>query len=149
MDTEESQGLAISAIDERLMLSADFIIANLTPIRGIAADVGTAFELGFMCARGCPAYAYSNTTRGHFERTRRYYDDVVHVDMDGQHRGPDGLAIDDFEMIDNLMRMAGSKPATALSSPGTSRRTGCSSISTPSRNASALPRETSSAKKSR
>ena len=101
MDTKKSQGLAISAIDERLMLSADFIIANLTPIRGIAADVGTAFELGFMCARGCPAYAYSNTTRGHFERTRRYYDDVVHVDMDGRHRGPDGLAIDDFEMIDD------------------------------------------------
>ena len=45
-------GLAISAIDEKLMHQADAIIANLTPFRGLAADTGTCFELGFMCAQG-------------------------------------------------------------------------------------------------
>ncbi|MGO4838189.1 nucleoside 2-deoxyribosyltransferase, partial [Rhizobiaceae sp. 2RAB30] len=58
-ETRKARGLAISAVDERLMSSADFIIANLTPFRGIAADVGTAYELGFMRARGCPAYAFT------------------------------------------------------------------------------------------
>ena len=45
-------GLAISAIDEKLMHGAHAIIANPTPFRGLAADTGTCFELGFMCARG-------------------------------------------------------------------------------------------------
>ena len=41
LESKHELGLAISAIDERLMNSADAIIANLTPFRGIAADTGT------------------------------------------------------------------------------------------------------------
>lgn len=102
-ESKKARGLAISAIDERLMLSSDLIIANLTPFRGISADVGTAFELGFMCARGCPAFAFSNSVKSHFDRARSYYRGAVQIDSGGQHRGADGLAIEDFEMIDNLM----------------------------------------------
>ncbi len=102
-DTKRAKGLAISAKNERLMLSADLIIANLTPFRGIAADVGTVYELGFMCARGCPAYAFSNTTSSHFDRVLGYYGRAVERDGQGGHRGPDGLAIEDFDMVDNLM----------------------------------------------
>ncbi|BCH28336.1 nucleoside 2-deoxyribosyltransferase [Mesorhizobium sp. L-8-10] len=106
-ETRKSRGLAISAIDERLMSSADFIIANLTPFRGIAADVGTAYELGFMCARGCPAYAFTNNSRDHFARVRDYYDGVIVKDDQGHARGPDGLAVEDFGMVDNLMLHGG------------------------------------------
>lgn len=102
-DTKRAKGLAISAKNERLMLSADLIIANLTPFRGIAADVGTVYELGFMCARGCPAYAFSNTERSHLDRVIGHYEGAVKLDPHGVRRGPDGLAIEDFDMIDNLM----------------------------------------------
>lgn len=102
-DTKRAKGLAISAKNERLMLSADLIIANLTPFRGIAADVGTVYELGFMCARGCPAYAFSNTKRSHLDRVLGYYEGATELDRDGVHRGGDGLAIEDFDMVDNLM----------------------------------------------
>lgn len=102
-DTKRAKGLAISSINERLMTSADMIIANLTPFRGVAADVGTAFELGFMCARGCPAYAFSNTIAGHFDRVARNYGGQVHADAQNRPRGPDGLAVEDFDMVDNLM----------------------------------------------
>lgn len=105
--TRKARGLAISAIDERLMSGADLIIANLTPFRGVAADVGTAFELGFMCARGCPAYAFTNTTRDHFARVRDYYNGVILEDDQGRPRGPDGLAVEDFDMVDNLMLHGG------------------------------------------
>lgn len=72
------RGLAISAIDEKLMLASDLIIANLTPFRGISADVGTVFELGFMCALGRPVYAYTNTARSFFERTSQdYYQGIL------------------------------------------------------------------------
>lgn len=102
-DTKRSKGLAISSINERLMLGSDMIIANLTPFRGVAADVGTAFELGFMCARGCPAYAFSNTVSDHFARVARHYDGQIRSDTENRPRGPDGLAVEDFDMVDNLM----------------------------------------------
>ncbi|MEJ6783330.1 nucleoside 2-deoxyribosyltransferase [Aminobacter sp. Piv2-1] len=102
-DTKRAKGFAISSINERLMTSADMIIANLTPFRGVAADVGTAFELGFMCARGCPAYAFSNTASNHFERVSRLYAGRILGDSQDRPRGPDGLAVEDFDMVDNLM----------------------------------------------
>lgn len=100
-------GLAISAIDERLMLSADAIIANLTPFRGIAADTGTVFELGFMCGRGKAAFSYTNVATDHYQRTLDYYGGKVEHDAAGRRRGPDGLSLEDFDMIDNLMLHGG------------------------------------------
>ncbi|ODT06600.1 MAG: nucleoside 2-deoxyribosyltransferase [Mesorhizobium sp. SCN 65-20] len=102
-DTKRAKGLAISSINQRLMMSTDMIIANLTPFRGVAADVGTAFELGFMCARGCPAYAFSNTASNHFDRVAHHYEGRIQADGDNRLRGPDGLAMEDFDMVDNLM----------------------------------------------
>lgn len=102
-ETRRERGLAISAINELLMTSADLIIANLTPFRGVSADVGTVFELGFMCARGCPAFAFSNISRNHFERVSDLHRGQIHLGEDGRHRGPDGLSLENFDMTDNLM----------------------------------------------
>jgi nucleoside 2-deoxyribosyltransferase len=96
-------GENISRIDEQLMTSADAIIANLTPFRGIHADPGTVYELGFMRGRGKPAFAYSNTSDNHFQRLLAYYDGRINTAADGRLRGPDGSLVDDFDMIENLM----------------------------------------------
>ncbi len=102
--TGKSRGSAISAVNEQLMMSADMIIANLTPFRGISADVGTVYELGFMCARGLPAYAFTNVAEDYFERVKDYYRGDIR--QDGQqeaYRGPDGLLIENYGLVDNLM----------------------------------------------
>lgn len=99
----KDKGLAISAVNEKLMMSADMIIANLTPYRGISADVGTVYELGFMRARGGPVYAFTNVTDGYYDRVKGYYDNNLSVDAQGRHRGPDGLLLEDYDLIDNLM----------------------------------------------
>lgn len=101
--TPHEFGLAISAIDEQLMDSAEAIIANLTPFRGIAADPGTVYELGYMCGRGKIAYAYTNVADDHYARTRAWYDGVVERGADNRQRGPDGLSLEDFNMVENLM----------------------------------------------
>lgn len=106
-ETKKEFGLAISAVDEKMMLEADAIIANLTPFRGIAADVGTTFELGFMCALGKPVFAYTNVAAGHYERVMEFYNGLAAPAGDGHVRGPDGLSIEDFDMIDNLMLQGG------------------------------------------
>jgi nucleoside 2-deoxyribosyltransferase len=105
LDDRHALGLAISRIDEELMDSADAIIANLTPFRGLAADTGTCFELGYMCGGGRQVFvfAYSNVAADHYARTMDYYDGKVVDGPDGRQRGPDGLSIEDFDMTDNLM----------------------------------------------
>lgn len=75
----------------RLLDSCDAVIANLTPFRGVSADVGTAWELGHAFARGKVLFAYTNEP-GH-------YADRVGA---GPHAA-DGLAVEDFDLADNLM----------------------------------------------
>lgn len=106
-DSKWALGLAISRIDEQLMNSADAIIANLTPFRGIAADTGTCFELGYMCAQGKPAFAYTNVKADHGERTRDHFGGEWYADADGLPRGPDHILIEDLGFADNLMLHGG------------------------------------------
>lgn len=105
--TRHGFGLKISGVDEDMMNRADGVIANLTPFRGIAADVGTAFELGYMCAQGKLVAAYTNMTANHFARTRDFYAGDIREGADGRKRGPDGLSLEDFDMIENLMLHGG------------------------------------------
>jgi nucleoside 2-deoxyribosyltransferase len=90
-------------MDTQLMMSADAIIANLTPFRGLHADAGTVFELGFMCERGKPAFAYSNVVDNHFRRVVSYYGGKVEAAPDGRLRGKDGSLVEDFDINENLM----------------------------------------------
>ncbi|UHS63316.1 nucleoside 2-deoxyribosyltransferase [Agrobacterium vaccinii] len=106
-ETKIGHGCNINAVDEEMMIEADAIIANLTPFRGIAADTGTSFELGFMCALGKPVFAYTNVAADHFTRIKRHYGDVATLDETGRYRGPDGLSIENFDMADNLMLHGG------------------------------------------
>ena len=105
--TKREFGRAISEIDERMMDSADAIIANLTPYHGINADTGTCYEIGYMCAQGKHAFGYTNVADDLRTRTVDYYRGEVHVDGDGRLRGRDGLAVEDVDMADNLMMQGG------------------------------------------
>jgi nucleoside 2-deoxyribosyltransferase len=64
--SRSEQGLAISRAMESVMQSCDAMIVNLTPFRGPSADVGSAYEMGFMRALGRPIYAYTNDARPFF-----------------------------------------------------------------------------------
>ncbi|KXG85340.1 nucleoside 2-deoxyribosyltransferase [Agrobacterium bohemicum] len=106
-DTKIGHGCNINAVDEQMMIEADAVIANLTPFRGIAADTGTSFELGFMCALGKPVFAYTNVATNHFDRILGYNGGIANQDETGRYRGPDGLSIENFDMVDNLMLHGG------------------------------------------
>jgi nucleoside 2-deoxyribosyltransferase len=98
LETAE-QARRISLANEGLMRSCDGLIANLTPFRGVSADAGTAFEVGFMRALGRPVAGYSNAgddyrARAEVMRTRPA------LPYDGDR--PD-IAIEDFGLAENLM----------------------------------------------
>lgn len=101
--TKKAFGHAISKVNEGMMNEAHGVIANLTPFRGEWADVGTVFELGYMCALNKMVAAYSNVADDHYQRLLRYYGNVITTDAAGYQRGPDGLSLEDFDMADNLM----------------------------------------------
>ena len=101
------RGLAISRAMERAMQGCDAMIVNLTPFRGPSADVGSAYEMGFMRALGRPIFAYSNDDRPFLDRVAAFCGGAVRVRPSGEHEDPDGMAIEPFELHDNLMLAGG------------------------------------------
>jgi nucleoside 2-deoxyribosyltransferase len=86
--------------NEAMMDAADAIIANLTPFRGPGADPGTAYELGYMAARGKFCLGYSNDPALYAERVRRF---TEVKSKDGRLVDAEGLTVEDFGLSDNLM----------------------------------------------
>jgi nucleoside 2-deoxyribosyltransferase len=84
-----------------LMESADAGLFNLTPFRGPSADVGTAFELGFLFARKKPVFGYSSDPARYLERVRRSFGPIR--DIGGRPADRDGFLIENFGLVDNLM----------------------------------------------
>ena len=66
-------------------------LANVTPFRGVSADVGTAFEMGYLFGRGCPVWGY----------TSHAADYAVRVGGDVVDGGK--LLVEAFGLADNLM----------------------------------------------
>jgi nucleoside 2-deoxyribosyltransferase len=98
--SKHAQARHISQSNEALMRSCDALIANLTPFRGVSADAGTAFEVGFMRALGRPVLGYSNTTRGYHERSAAFRSGGRRLPFDGDRAD---VAVEDFDLAENLM----------------------------------------------
>jgi len=93
------QARRISLANEALMRSADLLIANLTPFRGVSMDSGTAFEVGFMRALGRPVLGYSNVPGDYRRRAEAFRARGV---PPGDCDAP-GVEIEDFGLAENLM----------------------------------------------
>lgn len=93
------QARAIALANEELMRSADGLIANLTPFRGVSADSGTAFEIGFMRALGRPVFGYTTSSDDYHARARQFRREAAGWN-DGDRAA---LMIEDFGLAENLM----------------------------------------------
>jgi nucleoside 2-deoxyribosyltransferase len=92
--------LQIFRDNEKMMIAADAIIANLTPFRGPGADAGTVYELGYMAGHGKLCLGYSNDPSLYADRVRKFTDVAS---KDGHLIDRDGLTVEDFGLTDNLM----------------------------------------------
>lgn len=100
----EKLSATIFAANVGMIRAADAVVANLSPFRGVAADAGTVWEIGFAVALDKPVYGYSNDPRNLFDRTAGDLTRAVLKTLDdGRTLHPDGLAIEDFGLADNLM----------------------------------------------
>ncbi|MCM0612948.1 nucleoside 2-deoxyribosyltransferase [Marinobacter sediminum] len=90
-ESKQDHGFRIYRANRELMDSCDAIIANLTPFRGISADPGTVFEVGYIIGQGKPAFGFTLDNRNYRERAG------------SNPKDPLGYMIEDFELGDNLM----------------------------------------------
>jgi nucleoside 2-deoxyribosyltransferase len=82
-----------------LLTSCDALIANLTPFRGVSADAGTVFEVGFMFALRRPIAAYTNTTLSYHARATAFRAGAAGgLDADRPE-----CEVEDHDLSDNLM----------------------------------------------
>ena len=96
----QNASLQIFRGNEKMMIAADAIIANLTPFRGPGADAGTVYELGYMAARGKLCLGYSNDPSLYADRVRKFTDVAS---KEGHLIDREGLTVEDFGLTDNLM----------------------------------------------
>lgn len=88
-----------------LLKSCDVLIANMNPFRGPSMDVGAAFEMGFMAALDRPVVAYSSDQQHYAARVARLHDVIEQPlqEFNGRLCTPDGLAVENFGLVDNFM----------------------------------------------
>jgi nucleoside 2-deoxyribosyltransferase len=96
------QGLRISQANEVLIRQCDGLIANLTPFRGPSLDAGTAYELGYARALEKPVFGYTNDHRPFKERVAAISSRSGQL-IKGRLTDDQDLAIEDFDLVDNLM----------------------------------------------
>ncbi len=78
--------------------SADIILANLNPFRGLEPDSGTIYEVGYATALNKKILGYTDDLRPMIEKIREVQDlstDQIHC--------KDGKVIEDFGHAQNLM----------------------------------------------
>jgi len=87
----------IHAANEAHIQGCDALVANFTPFRGIAADPGTVFELGYMRGLGRPVFGYTHAPEDYRARV------APAERVQEQWRDAEGLEIEDFGLAENLM----------------------------------------------
>lgn len=80
------KGVAIYDANLDLIDSCDAVLANMTPFRSVSMDIGTGFEMGYAEGAGKPVYAYTEDFSLYASRCPE-----------------DGLLVESFDMVDNLM----------------------------------------------
>jgi nucleoside 2-deoxyribosyltransferase len=98
---------AISALNEELIRSCVAVIANITPFRGVSADVGTVYEMGFAAGLGKWVFAYTNVAEPFTSRTARALGLKLPKRLGGELRDRDGMLVENWGLADNLMLEGG------------------------------------------
>ena len=95
LDGEQITASGIYHANLEMIRSADVVLANLNAFRGGEPDSGTCFEVGFAAAQGKTLIGYLADGRVH--------KDKVGNDGDEPPLAADGLRVEDFGLMLNLM----------------------------------------------
>jgi nucleoside 2-deoxyribosyltransferase len=103
----QEAALMISKVNEELIRSCCAIIANITPFRGISADVGTVYEMGYAAGLGMPVFAYTNVSERFAARTVQQLGLKGKLGEHGRLCDENDMLIENWNLMDNLMLEGG------------------------------------------
>lgn len=95
----EPTGRSILIANVDLIESCQAMLANIQPFRGISADVGTAFEMGYGSAKGLKVIAYTTESEQYVHRVFHSPYRSEELMNEDKH----GRAVENFGGGDNLM----------------------------------------------
>ena len=98
VSAREASAKRIYETNMDLLRRSDGVIANLTPFRGISADVGTVYEVAYALALGKPVFAYTADPADLGLRIRAAFGSGA-----DQAFACDGMVVEDFGLPENLM----------------------------------------------
>lgn len=102
LDNEETTARGIYQANIALIRSADAVLANLNPFRGLEPDSGTCVEVGFALALDRPVVGYLADGRCLAERVAAAQGGSLST-LNGRPVDKDGLHVEDFGLPLNLM----------------------------------------------
>lgn len=86
IDNECADALEIKKANQHMIITCDYVLADITPFRGVSCDVGTAYEVGMAEALGKEVILYSSDRRAYKDRVKE-----------------DGMIVESFGLVENLM----------------------------------------------
>lgn len=99
--------LTIFRLNRKMIEEADAVIANLTPFRGVSADPGTVWEVGYAMGNDKPVFAYSQDDDQYVHRVMNYSKTgMIQRDANGLLI-LDDMLVEPFGLRDNLMLEGG------------------------------------------
>ena len=112
-------GRLISQANEKLIRGCEGVLANLTPFRGPSADAGTIYEVGYACGLKKVVVGYTFSHEDFYERTLSWATEFPHLDQltqraDGSKEDDQGMLIESFGLMDNLMIPTGIETSGGL-----------------------------------
>jgi nucleoside 2-deoxyribosyltransferase len=96
----------IRFVNMRAITFSDFVIANVSPFRGINADDGTAWESGYATGLGKPVFSYSRDERSLLVRASESFGSLT-AGPDNEWHDWDGTVVENFGLKVNLMLVSG------------------------------------------
>ncbi len=97
--------LTIFRLNRRMIEECDAVVANLTPFRGVSADPGTVWEMGYAMGNDKPVAAFSTDPMRYKERVLGWAmkrPGMLQRDANGLVL-VDGMVVEPFGLRDNLM----------------------------------------------
>jgi nucleoside 2-deoxyribosyltransferase len=88
---KHTNALTIYHSNTKVIDMCDGLIANIEPFRGVSADPGTAFEIGYAVAKKKFVTLYTSDLSFYKDRVQRSVNKT------------DKWIVEDFDMVDNLM----------------------------------------------
>lgn len=102
-DSKAKLAMLIYHKNIEMIKESDLVIADITSFRGVSADAGTIYEIGYARALNKPVVMWTDDTDVKWLGYARNYQEALPVEYKERIMRKDKYSVEDFGLVDNLM----------------------------------------------